>query len=182
MEIVFLTGNKNKAAEATAILGNVDNLKTKDYDLPEIQAIEGIEVVIKKAEEAFKVLGTPLFIEDTSLYFNAWGRLPGALAKWFLKTVGNEGLIKMLGPFSDRTATAETIIAYHDGSDIHTFKAQVEGVISNEPVGENGFGWDAIFIPDGQHKTLAQMTQEEKNSISTRKIALEQFKTFLQEH
>jgi len=178
MDLIFLTSNEEKFREAKEILSDF-NIILRQIDLAEIQAIEGEEVVIQKAQAGFDRVGTSLIIEDTSLYINAWNQLPGALSKWFMKTVGNDGIVKMMSGFGDRSAVAETIIAYHQGEKIKTFKGVVSGTISDKPRGKNGFGWDKIFIPEGQTKTQAEMTSVEKNKISTRKIALEQLRTYL---
>lgn len=118
-------------------------------------------------------------VEDTSLEIKSWNGLPGALIKWFLDTVGNKGILKMLGDSSDRSALAKTAVAYFDGAHTHVFVGEIEGSLSYEELGENGFGWDTIFIPSGSEKTFAQMTEQEKNSISMRKLAFEKMRQSL---
>lgn len=179
MEIIFVTGNKNKLQEAKNILGNKINIVSKDLDIDEIQEIDSTKIIVKKTQDAFKLIRKPLIVEDTSLYLVAWKGLPGALVKWFLKTVGSEGILKMLSGFTNRNALAQSVIAYHDGKNIRVFENTVKGTISEKIRGINGFGWDNIFIPEGFAKTYAEMSSNEKNKISPRKIALEKLKRYL---
>ncbi len=148
-------------------------LEAVSVDLPEIQEIDVEKVVEEKAKVAYKLIGKPTLVEDSSLEFTAWNKLPGALIKWFLFTVGVDGILKMLENEQEREAVAKTAVAFFDGSKTHIFTGELKGVISKEKSGNNGFGWDFIFIPDGYEKTFAEMSPEEKNSISMRKLALE---------
>lgn len=87
--IYFITGNKNKFNEVKKILPEVEQL---DIDLTEIQETDAEAVVKAKVQEAFTKHQGPFLIEDTSLYLDALGGLPGPLIKWFMKPVGNYGL------------------------------------------------------------------------------------------
>jgi non-canonical purine NTP pyrophosphatase (RdgB/HAM1 family) len=91
------------------------------------------------------------------------------LIRWFLETVGNEGICKMLQGYEQLEATAETCLGYFDGETFVSFSGVVEGYITRTPRGHNGFGWDPIFIPRGWHKTFAEMTPEEGESVSMRR-------------
>ncbi len=176
-KIKFVTGNPNKLREARQILG-IDIEQADAGDLDEIQTIYVEELIRHKAQEAYDNVGVPLIVEDTGLVFEAWNGLPGALIKWFLKTVDNEGLIKMLGEESNRKASAQCFIAYHDGSKMEIVKGEISGTIATSVRGKNGFGWDRIFIPEGHERTFAEMSAEEKNSFSMRKRAFENLKEF----
>lgn len=171
--LYFLTGNKNKLKEAQGILGNV---KGYEIDLPEIQETDAHIIIENKLAEAKKHKNGEFIIEDTSLYFNAMNGLPGPLIKWFIETIGNEGLWKIISSYDDKTALAKTIIGYSDNEGKLSF---FEGVVEGEivaPRGETNFGWDPIFKPNGYDKTFAEMNQSEKNEISMRRLALENFK------
>jgi XTP/dITP diphosphohydrolase len=172
----FVTGNPNKLREAREILG-VDIQQADPGELNEIQTIYVDELIRHKADEAYKIIGAPIIVEDTGLVFHAWNGLPGALIKWFLETVDNEGLIKMLRGEKDRTALAQCFIAFNDGSDIRVVKGEISGTIAESVRGENGFGWDKIFIPEGHDRTFGEMTADEKNSFSMRKRAFENLRT-----
>ncbi|MFZ2484340.1 MAG: non-canonical purine NTP pyrophosphatase [Minisyncoccia bacterium] len=177
MSLYFITGNKGKLAEVQSILGNVEAL---DIDLPEIQSLDAHEIIKTKLEEAKKHQAGEFIVEDTSLYFEALKGLPGPLIKWFMKTIGNGGLYKIAESFGSHNAEAKTIIGYSDAQgNISFFEGNIKGTIVS-PRGE-GFGWDPIFQPEGYSKTFGELTAEEKNSFSMRKIALEKLKTAIHE-
>ncbi|MBL8149414.1 MAG: RdgB/HAM1 family non-canonical purine NTP pyrophosphatase [Blastocatellia bacterium] len=176
-KLYFLTGNSNKVREAQEILGI--EIEQVAIDLDEPQTVEVESVIDYKARQAYSKLQHPVIVEDTGLSLNAWNGLPGALIKWFLERIGNEGLIKMLQPFDDRSAKAVTIVGFFDGSRLVVARGEVSGTISTEVLGENGFGWDKIFIPEGYNRTFAQMDKEEKNLISMRRRAFDQLKQLL---
>jgi non-canonical purine NTP pyrophosphatase (RdgB/HAM1 family) len=118
-------------------------------------------------------------IEDTGLYIQTWNGLPGALVKWFLQRVGPEGICKMLQPYPDRSAKAKTIVATYDGhGEPGIFVGEVTGQIAALPYGDGGFGWDALFIPDGAQQTFAEMGPEEKDRYSMRRLAFEAMRDY----
>ena len=124
---------------------------------------------------------TPVLIEDVSLCFNAYNGLPGPYIKDFLGNVGREGLWKMVQNFDDKTAYAQCIFAFCEGPEAEpiTFVGRCNGQIV-EPRGENMFGWDPVFQPDGFDTTFAEMDQATKNGISHRGNALALVRTFLE--
>lgn len=171
-KLIFATSNKNKLAEAKQILGI--EIEGTSLDIPEIQSLDHHQVAKQKALDYFCQLNRPLFIEDTSLSFTALNGLPGTYINDFSKTLGNQGLIDLLANKTDRSATARVTIALIKSiSDIQIFDGEIQGDISLSPQGENGFGWDPIFIPKGFNKTFSQMSDQEKNSCSMRRLALE---------
>ena len=171
-KLIFATSNKNKLAEAQQILGI--ELEGTSLDIPEIQSLDHHEVAKQKALDYFNQLNKPLFIEDTSLSFTALNGLPGSYINDFSKALGNQGLIDLLANKTDRSAIARVTIALIKATDdIQLFDGEIKGTITMFPQGENGFGWDPIFIPNGFDKTFAQMTDEEKNNCSMRRLALE---------
>lgn len=170
----FVTGNPNKVKEAQMILGIT--LDQVDISIEEIQTCDVEAAVNHKVREAYTKLGQPVMVEDSGLVFEAWNGLPGALVKWFENTVGLDGMARMLDPFSNRDAVAQCFVGLADGSDIVIGKGEVRGTIAESPRGRNGFGWDTLFIPEGHDRTFAEMTAEEKNEISHRKLAFEDVK------
>lgn len=173
----FATGNQNKLREFNQILGF--KLKQIDLDLLEPQAIDVCQVVKEKSKDAFEKTGKPVLVEDTGLEFTAWNGLPGALIKWFLDNVGNEGILKMMFGEENRQAKAKTAVGFYDGKKYHVFVGEVDGEIPLNIRGEGGFGWDPIFMPKGFSKTFAEMNSNEKNQVSMRKMALKELKKFL---
>lgn len=178
-EITFITGNAAKAKElATHLEYPVAHQK---IDLAEIQSLDLKEVVEHKAMEAYRHMQKTVLVEDTSLVFNALGKLPGPLIKWFLNELDNDGLAKLLDGYADRTALAKTCFGLFDGERLHLFEGQMKGTIADTPRGERGFGWDPIFIPAGATKTWAEMSPDEQKENSMRRIALKKLEKFLRE-
>jgi len=176
-KITLITGNKHKVDEFERLLGI--ELYHQKLDLPEFQATDVKEVAEKKAIKAYELLGKACLVDDTGLTIHAWGELPGALIRWFLDNVGNEGIIKMLGANTPRAATVTTALGYCDENGARVFVGEVSGVIADYPRGDNGFGYDAIFEPEGQSKTFAEMNDSEKDTYSMRARAVEVMKANL---
>lgn len=179
-KIVFATTNENKIREASEILHI--QIVPKDINIDEVQTLDPLECVKKKAEAAYSLTKTPILVEDTSLFFEAWGKLPGVFIDYFMKSLGNEGILKLLLNEKDRSAWAQTSLCYLDGKRVVLAIGKLKGKIASNIRGNNGFGWDPIFIPQRKNKTLAEMTSEEKNSLSMRRIALEALKIKLAIH
>jgi non-canonical purine NTP pyrophosphatase (RdgB/HAM1 family) len=176
-KLTFITGNAGKAKYLADYFHlPVEHIK---LDLHEIQSLDLKEVVEDKAQRAFAIVKSPVLVEDVSLIFNGMKKLPGPLIKWFLETLGNDGLCKLLDKYDDRSAFAEVQFAICDENGIHTFTGSMEGIIAENPRGEMGFGWDPIFIPKGYDKTWAEMSDDDKHATSMRKIALEKMTEFL---
>lgn len=159
MKVLFVTSNESKLREAREIL-EVE-LESVALDLPEPQALDVAEVAAKKALAARDALHDPpgpVLVEDSGLVFGAWNGLPGALTKWFLAAVGNEGLLRMLLAEEDRSARAvcAVAIAFADAS-VRVFLGEVGGSIAREPRGSRGFGWDPIFVPHNHTETYAEL-------------------------
>lgn len=179
-KITFVTGNKAKAREVGRIL-NIP-LEIKEIDIDEIQEIDLKKVALHKLNQAFELVKKPVIIDDVSFEVEAWNGFPGPLIKWLLKS-GNHGdastLLKMLKGEKNRRAVARLAIGFHDGRKQHIFIGVAKGSIASEIRGENGFGWDPVFIPDGYNQTFADMGPGIKDSISHRGKALSKFRDFL---
>jgi len=174
--IHFITGNKNKFEEVRIILPEIEQL---DIDLPEIQEIDAKEIIKNKLAEAFNRTEGDFIVEDTSLYLECLKGLPGPLIKWFLKTIGNDGLAEIAEKLGNDKAEAKTIIGYaRNREEIYFFEGVIKGKVV-KPKGKTNFGWDPIFLPDGYEKTFAEMSREEKNKVSMRRNALNKLKEFL---
>lgn len=174
--VYFITGNKNKFDEVKKILVDVEQL---NIDLPEIQEIDARKVIEAKLHEAFNHLEGEFIVEDTSLYLDCLNDLPGPLIKWFLKSIGNDGLTNLTEKLGNKKATARTIIGYaKKRNEINFFEGTLNGQIVKAS-SVSSFGWDPIFLPDGQNKTFADMSREEKNKISMRSVATNKLNDFL---
>lgn len=185
--VTFVTGNSKKLKEFQAIVGD-DSILNAKIDLEEIQgSIHDISV--KKAKAASEILKTPVLTEDTCLVFNALSKpnleLPGPYIKWFVESLGLEGLPKLLSGFEDKSAYTVCTFVFieNPGDEPIVFQGITEGKIVqarwNE--GEEIFGFDPVFLPDGFDQTFAEMDKSVKNKISHRYRALEKVKVFLQE-
>jgi len=199
-QVTFVTGNKKKVEEIerlivtsipTAkggrdIMGLPFRVTNRKIDLPELQG-DPIDIAIEKCKLAAIEVNGPVFSEDTCLCFNALNGMPGPYIKWFLDKCGHGGLNRMLDGFDDKTAYAQTIIAFTTGPDqkVHTFDGRTRGKIVKAR-GPLNFGWDPIFEPDsddgGCGKTYAEMEKEEKNLISQRSRSFAKFLPFLIEN
>ncbi len=178
-KITFVTSNKAKARDVSKILEFP--IIIKDIDLEEIQETDVERVAVHKLNEAFKQVGSRVIIDDVGLYIKAWNNFPGPLIKWILKAGGGNAslLLKLMEGESERGAMVRLAVGYHDGKKSHIFIGEVEGKIAGEIRGDNGFGWDAVFIPNGSNKTFAEMSFHQKNAISHRRRALDKLKVFL---
>ncbi len=177
-KIYFATINEGKLSEAKGILG-IEVIGTP-LNIPEIQSLDPIEVAVAKAQGYYKILKKSIFVEDVSLVINHLNGLPGPYIDAFMKSLGNEGIIALLKGIENRTAFAQTTVVYiQSATKYEIFIGKVNGSIAKKPMGDQGFGWDPIFIPKKETRTFAQMTQEEKEKYSMRAIALRKLKKYL---
>lgn len=177
MILTFITGNPSKAEQLSRHLEYP--VEHREVNLTEIQSLDLHEIVEHKAKEAYRQVQTPVLVDDTSLVFNALGKLPGPLIKWFLTELDNEGLCKILNSYENRLALASVCFGFYDGKELKTFDGQMEGTIADTPRGERGFGWDPIFIPQGHTKTWGEMNLEEQKETSMRRVALKELEAYL---
>jgi len=177
MDLYFITGNKNKFTEASAI---IPGLKRWDIDLNEIQETDAKKVIEHKLQEALAHRKAYFIVEDSSLYFDCLGNLPGVLIKWFWKELGNNGLYDLCGRYNNFKAEAVVTLGYANGDEIKYFEGRMPGKIV-KPVAKEGFGYDPIFMPKGFNKTYHEMIDSEKNSISHRRKAFDKLKKYLED-
>eukprot|EP01105_Mastigella_eilhardi_P023805 TRINITY_DN6068_c0_g1_i1.p1 TRINITY_DN6068_c0_g1~~TRINITY_DN6068_c0_g1_i1.p1 ORF type:complete len:223 (-),score=65.57 TRINITY_DN6068_c0_g1_i1:33-680(-) len=173
-EVTFVTGNANKLREVRQILARAGvAVKNLELDLTELQG-DSDEIALAKCEEAMSKVKGLVLVEDVSLCFNALGGMPGPYIKWFLGKLGPEGLYKMLSGFEDKKASAVCTFALGEAGcgKPQLFVGTTPGTVV-KPRGKTGFGWDPIFLPDGQDSTYAELSAEVKNTISHRARALE---------
>ena len=177
MPLYFITGNKNKFEEAKAMMPSIQQL---DIDLIEIQNTDAHEIIRAKLNEALKYHEGELIVEDTSLYLSCLNGLPGPLIKWFLKSIGNEGIYNLTKSLGDMHVEVKTCIGYAKNSkNISFYEGSLHGTIVF-PNAKTAFGWDPIFQPRGYSKSFAELGSEEKNKISMRRIAFDKLIADLQ--
>lgn len=178
--IFFATHNVNKFNEARKVLAEhkvaVGMLRVK---VLEIQS-ESIEDIAKtSALYAFEKCDLPMIVEDAGLFIKGLNGFPGPYAAYVYKSIGNEGILKLMKDIENREAKFQSVIAYYS-SELKSpicFRGEVAGKITKEKRrGNSGFGFDPIFEPlNGGGKTFAEMTVTEKNKYSHRAKALREF-------
>lgn len=175
--LTFITGNPDKVKQLSRYLGL--RVTHKRIDLTEIQDVDVSEVIKHKVIEAYKHVRKPVLVDDTSLTIEAMGKLPGAFIKYFLKEIGNNTICKIVKMLGNQNAVAEVVIGLYDGKNLKLFQGKINGMISHRARGKNGFGWDAIFIPEGYNQTRAEMSENDYDKTSPRKIALQNLEKYL---
>lgn len=173
----FVTSNPDKLREASQILRRP--LMPVRLELEEIQTADLERLVRHKAQQAYRQVRLPLIVEDTALVFREWTALPGPFVKFFLRYLGLEGMVNALAPFDNWEADALCGVGYHDGQRVHYFEGRVPGIIVS-PAGQQGFGWDPIFQPEGAQRTFAEMSGREKHAYSMRGRALAALADYLE--
>lgn len=175
--LIYVTGSSYKASFLTQFL-NV-TFERVDMDLDEIQSLDLREVVEHKVLQAYKMIKKPVIVEDTALEFYALGRLPGPFIKFFCQELSNEQLCEMING-KDRSATARCMFGYYDGKTLKIIEGQLGGMIANKPDGNGGFGWDKIFIADGNSKTNASLSDEAYKEMYLSLKPIQALKNFLE--
>jgi non-canonical purine NTP pyrophosphatase (RdgB/HAM1 family) len=177
--LYFVTASENKFNDYQFLLGKYADLHWVDEQIEEPVTMD-LSILIRRQVESVKTKlpHLPFLVEQTNLMIKAWNDLPGIVTRQFIDGVGVDGICKMLQAFDEQSAKVVTDLAYHSPEGhVHVFRGKLNGTISPEPRGTQVFGWDAIFIPDGYDKTFAEMSLEQRNTISTRKIAVAGFYT-----
>jgi len=177
MNVTFITGNQDKADYLARYLGFPVDHKSVEIDEP--QTLDLREVVEYKAREAFEHIKRPVIVEDQSLVFEALGRLPGTFIKFFVNELELEKMCRILDNLESRGAIAKSGMAYYDGKELVYFEGGLAGEIAAHPRGEGGFGWDAIFIPEGYDITRAEMNEADDGKTYSMIKPLEQVRLFL---
>jgi XTP/dITP diphosphohydrolase len=186
--LVFASNSTHKLLEINALLKDhvrVISLAEAGIteELPETAAtLEGNAHM--KAQRVFELTGMACFADDTGLEVEALGGAPGVYSARFAGPQRSDAnnmalLLQKLENAPHRRARFRTVIALLDESGVRFFEGAVVGTIGLEPVGEGGFGYDPLFIPEGASRTFAQMSRDEKNSLSHRGRALAQLTAFL---
>ena len=190
MKLVFATNNKHKLEEVRAILGNrIEVLSLNDIDchddIPETaDTLEGNALI--KARYIHEKYGVDCFADDTGLEVEVLGGEPGVYSARYAGEECNPEanmykLLQNLTGKNNRNAQFRTVIALIIKGEEKLFNGIVKGTISNEKMGNAGFGYDPIFIPEGFSESFAQMTSDMKNSISHRYRATEELSNYLKE-
>ena len=191
MKLVFATNNRHKLDEVRAIVSDrVEVLSLNDIEchdeIPETaDTLQGNALI--KARYIYEKYGLDCFADDTGLEVEALGGEPGVYsARYAGEECSSEAniqkLLHNLTGKSNRNAQFRTVIALIINGEEKLFNGIVKGSITEEKRGDSGFGYDPIFIPEGFSESFAQMSSEQKNSISHRYRATEQLSNYLKEY
>ena len=176
-KIIFVTSNSNKAKEVALILENFRiDVEHINLRLTEIQSDSLEEIAKASALEAADRVDKPVIVEDSGLFIKSLNGFPGPFSSYVQKTIGNKGILKLMGGIHDREACFKSVVAYCDEKrKTLSFTGEILGKISYKEKGKV-WAFDPIFIPDQEgQKTYAEMGTVEKNRISHRRRALESF-------
>ncbi|OQA01905.1 MAG: Non-canonical purine NTP pyrophosphatase [Bacteroidetes bacterium ADurb.Bin408] len=186
--LLFATNNLHKLAEIRQILGDVYHIYSLDDigfkgEIPETEkTLEGN--ALQKARFIYDKYKTDCFADDTGLEIDALGGAPGVYSARFAGEKvtyqqNRDKVRRLLAGVEKRGARFRTVIALIMEGKEFLFEGVINGVITNDERGEGGFGYDAIFLPDGFDFTFAQMPPELKNKISHRGLAVQKLITHL---
>jgi XTP/dITP diphosphohydrolase len=174
VRLAVVTGNPHKAEEMAAFLDGIVEIEHVPLDCPEYRDDEVGPIAREKARFAYETLCRPLIVDDTGFFVHALRGFPGPYAAYVLRTLGNEGLLRLLEGEADRSAHFVTAVAYADTDGIRLFEGRLDGTVTTGPRGTGGFGYDPIFgVGD---RTLAELPLAEKNRFSHRARALSAFR------
>lgn len=174
MKIYFVTGNESKFKEAALILKSAGiELIWKNIRLDEPNTRNQEEVVLKKAEKAYKEIKEPVIVDDTAIYFDAYPSFPGTFTRFLFEMVGFTGLEKLLKGLK-RTAYFRTLVCYKDEKVCKIFSGIWKGRIVEDISKKVNPDWpyNSIFVPDGYPVPLSEISNEERAKNSHRKKAL----------
>jgi XTP/dITP diphosphohydrolase len=183
MKLVFASNNKNKIQEIQALVPSTIQIVSLEEigcfeDIPETaDTIEGNAIL--KANYVTEKYGYDCFADDTGLEVKALDGAPGVYSARYAgeQKDANDNMDKLLFELKDklnRKANFKTVIALNLNGKQNLFTGIINGKIIEEKIGTNGFGYDPIFVADGYEKTFAELTMEEKSTISHRGIAVKQ--------
>lgn len=192
-KIVISTGNQHKVDEIKSILKDLpfEVISKDQIGLKDIEIIEDGDTLeensIKKAKALAEKTDYMVVADDSGLFVDALGGEPGVYSSRYGGEEGddiknNEKLVRELKdiPLEDRTAYFKTIIALiKENKEVITISGECKGYIGFERKGNNGFGYDPLFIPEGFDKSFAELGEETKNQISHRAKALKNLKQLL---
>ena len=173
-ELFFASSNEHKFQEAERILANLGmQINLFKTTLQEIQSNNLNDIAEKKAINAYDLIQKPVIIEDDGLFINALDGFPGPYSSYVYDTIGNKGIMNLLENSQVRDAKFVSIIAYCDSDCVvKLFESSIPGKISSI-IEKGGWGYDPIFIPDGESKTYANVSDKDK--FSHRAAALTKF-------
>lgn len=177
----FVTDNPHKYREAQEVLSSygVDLRMLKGAKV-ELQGDDLGFIAMAAARIAYMRFRVPVVVEDAGLFIEALSGFPGPYSSYVYKRIGVNGIINLLKGVRRREAHFLAVVACVCPPFEARFEAKVRGVIADEPRGSGGFGFDPIFIPEGESRTFGEMNVSEKNKWSHRSKAFAKLGAWLQ--
>ena len=168
MKLKVITSNPGKVAEYQKAFDEL-GIEMEHYRLPydEVQTSDLEEVVNKGMDEIVSKGVRDFIVDDAGLFIDALKGFPGVWSAYAQKTIGNQGILKLMEGVEDRGAEFRCCIGCDIGGRRIVVTGVCRGVITDSPKGKDGFGYDPIFSPDGK-LTFAEMSVDDKNRISHR--------------
>jgi len=191
MELIFATHNKNKVLEIKNLIQkNIKLLSLSDIGFKGEIIEDGKSLdqnSLIKAKYIKSKYGMNCFADDTGLEVHSLNKKPGIYSSRYAGYPINSNnnikkLLKNLSGFNNKNARFRTVISLIINENIYSFEGIINGKIIEEIKGNNGFGYDPIFIPNGYNKTFAELSLKEKNTISHRSIAINKMMNFLKKN
>ena len=176
-QITLISGNPNKLRELQVVFPDDINLQLQSLELDEIQSLDVEAIIRHKLRQAFAMVQGPVIVEDVSAELENLNGLPGPFIKFFEQQLGRGALYKLSS--EGTVVTIRCAMGYYDGSTERIVEGILRGTIS-APRGEQGFGFDCVIIPDGYDVTMAELSDEQKNTMSHRHLAAVQMAKFIE--
>lgn len=179
----FISSNKHKYQEMENKLRKYNyQINHFHYKYTELQADTIEEIAMASATSLSTIIQGDFFIEDSGLSIDALQGFPGPYSSYVLQTIGWNGILQLMNHYDLRKAKFISVIVLIRNNKLDVFSGECQGIISHQGLGDEGFGYDPIFIPlknDSEAKTFAQLSIEEKNKISHRSKSVDKLIDFL---
>lgn len=181
-EIILVTSNHQKAKEIqSAVKPYAIQIRRRAFDIPEIQADSLETVITHKVEYAYRLVRRPVIVDDAGIFFEGYKHFPGVYSRFMFMNLGFPGLFKLIQ--SNQSAYFASFIAYKGSAQDppHLFSGRCRGKLTTRIRGtlKPKMPYDNIFIPNGDTRTFAQMTVDDKQRYDHRSKAIRKFARFL---
>lgn len=180
MEVHIVTTNNDKYDEISTVL-NRYGIQTihENAELDEIE--DNMEDIVKsKAEQAFSIVGKPIVVDDTGMFFEAYDNYPGHQSKRLYQEIGLEGLLEKLKD-KNKKAHFKSLICFKDEKETRIFEGKLTGSITEliDNDSRKQFPYDSVFIPDEYSITLSKIPWEDRTKVSHRSEAVKELAKWL---
>ena len=181
VDLQIITSNNGKIREFNQILKESPYVPVQNnITYPEIQASSLEEVVDFGLTWLQEKIEPPFVIDDSGVFIDYFNGFPGTYTRYIYDTIGLKGVLRQMEDVDNRSCTFRCVLGLMtENGEKHKFVGECSGILIKELRGKGGFGYDPIFIPQGFEKTFAELSSDEKNSISHRGRAMRKLIDFL---